>query len=96
MHYAWMLATNDVNEGILGSYRQFSQFNPCATKHVKVVADKKKKKRLFRKPLTNALSLMVGFFKPLMQTLKILKLMRSRWRMRKNRQPKVMSCLNFF
>jgi len=31
---AWMPATNDVNEGILGSYRQFTQFHPCATLHM--------------------------------------------------------------
>src|SRR5258708_1560848 len=30
---AWMPATNDVNEGILGSYCQFSRFNPRATLH---------------------------------------------------------------
>jgi hypothetical protein len=31
---AWMPATNDVNEGILGSMRQFTQFHPRATLHM--------------------------------------------------------------
>jgi hypothetical protein len=31
---AWMPATNDVNEGILGSLRQFMRFNPRATLHI--------------------------------------------------------------
>jgi hypothetical protein len=31
---AWMPATNDVNEGILGSMRQFTRFHPRATLHM--------------------------------------------------------------
>jgi hypothetical protein len=31
---AWIPATNDVNEGILGSYRQFARFHPRATLHM--------------------------------------------------------------
>jgi hypothetical protein len=31
---AWMPATNDVNEGMLGSLRQFWRFNPRATLHI--------------------------------------------------------------
>ena len=31
---AWMPATNDVNEGILGSFRQFTHFNPRTTLHM--------------------------------------------------------------
>ena len=30
---AWMPATNDVNEGMLGSFRQYCRFNPRATLH---------------------------------------------------------------
>jgi len=31
---AWMPATNDVNEGMLGSLRQFWRFNPRASLHI--------------------------------------------------------------
>lgn len=31
---AWMPPTNDVNEGMLGSFRQFMRFNPRATLHM--------------------------------------------------------------
>ena len=31
---AWMPATNDVNEGILGSYCQFARFHPRAILHM--------------------------------------------------------------
>ena len=31
---AWMPATNDINEGMLGSFRQYCRFNPRATLHM--------------------------------------------------------------